>query len=398
MSIVIALRFHAAAILVACGCAAAWSAHAAEPTEAELKALERGLQQDAAALPAAPTATSLAVGQAGESTLNLSLILDAAAAGWSSAEPLEQGGHDPGRSGFNLQQLELHFDSNIDPYFRIDANLVFNPEGEFELEEAYGSTLALPGHFKMRAGQFNLPFGRLNPTHPHSWSFVDQAIAIGRFLGPDASRGVGAEVSWLAPLPWYVELFLASNRSAGPTFAGDSPVRDPTDVLYTAALKQFFAFGDDLGLLFGLSTQQGPDTTGGKARAAIYGGDVNLRWRPIDDPNRRSVTLQAEWLLRTRDSEGGSVLDDGAYVYLVAQLDPRWEVGIREEWLSGDPLDAEAPFRRRRHTAQATFYPTHFSRLRLQGQIDDAAWLPERIYGVMLALELIAGAHGAHRY
>lgn len=398
MSIVVGLRCRTVAVLIA-GCAASPSAHAAQPTEAELKALEQGLQQDAAAPPADPAAGSaVGPGPAGESTLNLSLILDTALAGWSTAEHLEQGGHDPNRSGFNLQQLELHFDSNVDPYFRIDANLVFNPEGEFELEEAYGSTLALPGHFTVRAGQFLTPFGRLNPTHPHAWSFVDQPIAIGKFLGPDGSRGPGAEVSWLAPLPWYAELFLASNQSAGPTFAKDLPVRDATDLLYTAALKQFFPFGDDWGLLFGLSTQQGPDTSGGKARASIYGGDVNLRWRPVDDPHRRSVTLQAEWILRKRSSVQGAVRDDGAYVYLVARLDPRWEIGVREEWLSGDPLDREAALLRRRHTAQATFYPTHFSRLRLQAQVDDAAWLPERIYGVMLALELIAGAHGAHAY
>jgi hypothetical protein len=118
----------------------------------------------------------------------------------------------------------------------------------------------------------------------------------------------------------------------------------------------------------------------------------------VSDPRRRSVTLQAETMLRVRDTPTGPVRDGGGYVQLVAALDPRWEVGVREERVQGDPLDPQALFRRSRHTAQVTFFPSHFSRLRLQGQVDAAAWLPERIWGVMLALEIVVGAHGAHAY
>lgn len=362
---------------------------AAQPSDSEAKALQQSLQQDALTAPIAPTPTDAPATALADSNPNLSLILDTAAAFWSTKEnsSLETGGHDPSRLGFNLQQLELHFDSNVDPYLRLDANLVFGRDG-FELEEAYASTLALPGRLKVRAGQFLTPFGRLNMTHPHAWSFVDQPLAIGEMLGPDGSRGLGAEVSWLAPLPWYCESFLAVNQPGPPIPAGNSDLRD---LFATAAIKQFWPLGDDWGLLFGLSTQQRPE------RPELYGVDLNLRWRPVDDPSRKSLTLQAEWIVRMRSWNDSGFHDSGGYVQLVAALDPRWEMGLREESLL-EQRGTVSDLRRRRHAAQVTFYPSHFSRLRLQGQLDDAAWLPQRIWGVLLALEIVAGAHGAHTY
>jgi hypothetical protein len=221
-----ALTGVAACLLLTCPLRAS----AQQPSDAEAKALEQSMQQDAQALAPSVTPTESQTPVLADSNPNLSMILDTAAAYWTSAHPLESGGHDPVHSGFNLQQLELYYDSNVDPYLRLDANLVFGRDG-FELEEAYASTLALPGRLKVRAGQFLTPFGRLNPMHPHSWSFVDQPLVQGRLFGPDGSRGLGTEVSWLAPLPWYLETFLAANQPAGPTFAQDHEVRDGTDLL-----------------------------------------------------------------------------------------------------------------------------------------------------------------------
>ncbi len=101
---------------------------------------------------------------------DISFILDFAMAWFSDAEPLQLGAHDPNQIGFTFQQLEAHIESRVDPYFDFQANLVFSLFG-VELEEAYAQTLALLGGFKLKMGQFLLPFGRMNPTHPHAWNF-----------------------------------------------------------------------------------------------------------------------------------------------------------------------------------------------------------------------------------
>jgi len=109
----------------------------------------------------------------------------------------------------------------VDPYFKAQANLLFqidsDGESNFELEEAYLTTVSLPANLQVKAGQFFTEFGRLNPSHPHTWAFVDQPLVNGRFFGADGLRNPGARASWLAPTPFYSELFLAVQNSSGET-------------------------------------------------------------------------------------------------------------------------------------------------------------------------------------
>src|SRR5258705_11124113 len=147
------------------------------------------------------------------------------AAGTSTARDIEGGtqlgGHDPKQRGFTVQNLEMTFDGKVDPYFRGQANIVLqlDPHGEttIEAEEAYLETMSLPFNLQVKAGQFFTEFGRLNATHPHTWDFVDQPLVNGRFLGEDGLRSAGARVSWLAPTPFYSELYLAIANSQGGT-------------------------------------------------------------------------------------------------------------------------------------------------------------------------------------
>jgi len=40
---------------------------------------------------------------------------------------------------------------------------------DVEVEEAFMQTTSLPFNLQLKAGQFFAAFGRLNPTHPHTW-------------------------------------------------------------------------------------------------------------------------------------------------------------------------------------------------------------------------------------
>ena len=78
-------------------------------------------------------------------------------------------------------------------------------------------TTSLPYNLQLKGGQFFAAFGRLNPTHPHTWDFADTPLVNGLFFGPDGLRGVGAQVSWTLPLPWYSQLIFASQNGRGST-------------------------------------------------------------------------------------------------------------------------------------------------------------------------------------
>ncbi|MBK8011842.1 MAG: zinc-regulated TonB-dependent outer membrane receptor [Deltaproteobacteria bacterium] len=335
----------------------------------------------------------------------ISLILDAAAA-YFDGEPMQLGGHDPNKTGFSLQQLELHMAGSVDPFFRLDANIVFALFG-VEVEEVYATTLALPYGLQARGGQFLTRFGRINATHPHAWSFVDQPLVIGKFFGSEGNRGLGAELSWLSPLPWYFEVSLSANNADGEccarSFLGadDFEVRGPLDLLYTTTIKQFFPFNDSWSLSLGLSGQFGPNASGYHNRTAIFGTDVYLRYRPVDSAERSALSLQAEGLYRRRQIPDGLLDDFGIYAQLVWNITPEWEVGGRFEHVSGvsdDPLDPDWTRPRRRTSLEATFYPSHFSRLRLQGSYDEPLFASQPVYVAMFSLEVMIGAHGAHSF
>lgn len=432
------------ALLCALGADAAWADEVPAPVEdqvvdletapplslEEAAAIEAALAADLATTQGPATAASPGAGTGGPSPMTttwqsvstnlaamnpaIAVILDAGLAWFSSDdEALQRGGHDPTSTGFFLQQVELSMGASVDPFFRFDSNIVFAQFG-VEVEEAYATTLGLPGSLQLRAGQFLTHFGRSNGTHPHSWSFVDQPLVLGTFFGGEGSRGLGAEMSWLAPLPWYAEVVASATEAGGEccarSFLGGAslPVRSPLDVVGTFAFKQFFPFSDDWSLAAGLSSQLGPNPTGPQNRTELYGVDLYLRWRPTADPGRQSVSLTAEALHRRRQVPDAVLTDGGLYAQAVWQFALQYEVGARIEAVSvsaDDPLGDNAGLTTR-SSVEAAFYPSHFSRLRWQAAFgtppESAAAFTTRIgdpvWSTFLALEVLVGAHGAHNF
>lgn len=337
---------------------------------------------------------------------DLSLILDGAAGWFSDEDHGQTGAHDPSRTGFTLQQLELSASAIVDPYFRFDANIVFGLFG-VEVEEAYGTTLGLPARLQARFGQFLHRFGRINPTHPHSWEFVDQPFAIGRVFGGEGGRGLGVELSWLTPLPWYVEtvgsVLQADGEPNARSFYGgnDLGVKEPGDLLYVTALKQFFPLSEDWSLFWGLSGAFGPNSTGRDNRTDVYGTDLYLKFRPITRQSFTIVALTMEALYRRREVPEGLLEDVSGYAQVFWKFAQRWGTAARYEFGSAatgdDPLDPEWNDARHRVSANLTFWPTEFSRLRLQGSRDMRTWT-DPVNAVFLAAELVTGAHGSHAF
>jgi len=60
-------------------------------------------------------------------------------------------------------------------------------------------------------------------------------------------------------------------------------------------------------------------------------------------------------------------------------------------------LEPEWVEERHRIAANVTYWPTEFSRLRLQGSRDLPEWRSP-VWAAFLAVELVTGAHGAHPF
>lgn len=385
---------------------------AAAPTETDsvFAELEQELSAPSGAAPGAKQARPAR----GTQSMNpdLALIADFAAAWFSDEAHRQTGGHDPTRTGFNLQSLELNARSVVDPYLRFDANLVFAEEG-VEIEEVYATTLGLPYGLQARFGQFLTRFGRINATHPHAWDFADQPFAIGRVFGGEGNRGLGVELSWLLPLPWYAELIGSATQADGEgsarSFYGDTDlgVESPVDLLYVTALEQFFDLSHDWSLLWGLSGAFGPNSTGPDNRTEVFGTDLYLKYRPITRTSYTSVGWQTELLYRRRQVPGEVLWDASGYSQIAVRFARRWGTAVRYEAgspaydrggdVATDPLDPDWTRFRHRVSANLTHWPSEFSRFRLQGS-RDMGGAGEPIWAAFLAAEVVVGAHGAHTF
>jgi len=385
------------------------------PTEEEdLGEIEAAIGADTAATTAAEPTPQSGAGAALRAALNpdLSFILDIAA-GWfwpGDGEPMQTGEHDPTGNGFTLQALEMAVTKSVDPYFKFDAQIVFSEEG-LDLEEAYATTMQLPYALQARAGRFLTKFGRINPTHPHQWDFVDQPFFIGKVFGAEGNAGAGAELSWLSPLPWFTDVIVSLNDSHGRSFLGEGaegeeppPIDEPTDLQATAIVEQFYELGPNWSLLTGLSYATAPNPLGTSTRTHVGGVDLYLKWRPITYASYQQVAIQTEWIARRRGAPGGGLVDVGGYAQVAWKYARRWQTGARWDYGSParvdgdiveDPLDPEWTDDRHRLTADWTFYPTEFSRLRAQGSVDLPAWA-DPIWAAFFSLEVSVGAHGAH--
>jgi len=363
------------------------------------------------------------------------LSLDVLAAVGTSTEPdvtaLELGGHDPNQRGFTIQNVELVVDGAVDPYFRGQANVVFfiGPDGEteVELEEAYATTTSLPRNLQVKAGQFFTEFGRLNPQHPHAWDFVDQPIVNGRFFGPDGLRSAGARVSWLMPAPFYSELFFTVQNARGETLASfgsregetlfgrpivGAGVGDLGDLLYVPRYTASFDLSSTQTLLAGASAAVGPNGTGPQGRTHIYGVDFFYKWKPVRaEKGFPFVKVQAEAMRRAFRASAIEMetetlprvifRDSGLYVQALWGFRTRWVAGARYERVYGSTGDAEPddPLHepRFRASANVSWFPTEYSKLRLQVNYDGRERSRDAT-SVWLQLEVLLGAHAAHKF
>jgi hypothetical protein len=415
------------------------------------KELEGALNADQKAPQPAPAAATAAAAAAapggppgpgplarGTQSLNpdLSAILDADA-GFQRRPFSFLNGDDPDLKaspgtralGLTAQEVELAFSAIVDPYFKGEVFLTIpNLEG-IEVEEAFATTTSLPLNFQVKGGSFRGAFGRQNGQHLHIQDFTRRPLINAAFLGSDGMRGPGVQVSWLAPLPFYLtvygEAFSLRDDTPSPTAGDIGPVapvesfgadgaRRPTAA---GEAKAFFPFGDEWSFYAGASIASGSSpgialagSTRGTGRDTILvGTDMYLKWKPANvSGGYSSVALQAETIFRHFTSGDGldSEWDGGMYAQIVAQVSRRWFLGVRGD-LIGLPTSSLTG-RTERAGVSLTFQASEFARVRAYGEYEHAetmaagALLPTVRPGdglaAVLQLEISIGAHGAHPF
>jgi len=370
-------------------------------------ALDRALADQGQLLPAeAPPGSAAESGALpGVAQKLLEISLDGQAAAGGSTVPdetlatLQGGGHDPRRRGFTFQQAEVSLVGAVDPYFTAEAHLLFSEHGA-ELEEAFLVSQALPHGLQLKGGYYLTEFGRLNPTHPHSWSWLDQPVVNTRLFGAEGMRGAGVRLAWLTPAPWYSELFLSVQNASGETmtsFLGEPgeaeetedhdhagkaadnrpavvlplprhgaeaaagagiggrplvehPVSGLGDLAWAMRGGNAWDLSSQVSAQLGLAGAWGPNGTGPEGRTGIYGLDWVMKWRPTVNRWRWPfLTWETELMFRDYRADAGElILEDGGHEELPAETLEDWGFysqllyGPRYPWAIGLRLEHAA--------------------------------------------------------
>jgi hypothetical protein len=271
-------------------------------------------------------------------------------------------------------------------------------------------------------------FGRQNNQHPHAWSFVDQPLVMNRMFGPDGLRSQGLRLSWLLPTSFYAEAMLTVANATGGTASSfrspDSPeihggvindrlVDRPSDLLIAPRLNTSFDLTETQTVVLGVSGAFGPNNSGPSARTQVYGVDGYWKWKPAAaQAGFPFLSLQSEAMWRRYDAEQRVSLADpaitlpseilrdrGAYAQVLWGIKPRIVAGLRGEFASGDAAAFVSELRRDRTriSPNFTWYPTEFSKIRMQYNYDDRKGIGTD-HSLWFQFEFLLGAHAAHKF
>jgi hypothetical protein len=224
----------------------------------------------------------------------------------------------------------------------------------------------------------------------------------------------------------------------------DRGFRHVDDLLFTPRFTTSFELTDAQTLLLGASGAFGPNNNGGggDTRTEIYGVDAYWKWKPVNhNGGFPFVSWQTEAMLRRYklgafdwDEDGDGAVSDGEVVNTATGLPASlrsetitdwgfysqvlygfrkgWVAGLRGDFVTGKRADYERlpltldgvalgrdPLReeRWRISPNLTWYPTEFSKLRLQYNYDHRRQQGED-HSIWLQFEFLLGAHASHKF
>lgn len=300
--------------------------------------------------------------------------------------------------GFNFNYAEVAMSSTVDPYFDAFAIFHLHPD-EFEIEEAFIRTRALPNGFRLKAGKFRSAFGRLNEKHQHSWHFDSQAIIYKALFGPDMISDPGVQLQWVAPTDTYFMLGAEAFQGSNDRSFGDTQNNN----LYVTYAKTSIDLSDELSMLTGVSYAQGKNNVNGSNPTKIYGFDLTTRYQL---GSYSAITWQSEYLKRDKDIKTRVDKQAGLYSELIYQYNNNYSMGLRYDAITKNETDLSTyagidTSGLKRYTAMVEYHPFPMSRIRLSYMHDKTKIINNQrkdINKVMLSINIAAGAHGAHNY
>jgi hypothetical protein len=245
-------------------------------------------------------------------------------AGWTN-DPSSPDKEDP---TLKLGEAEFVIDAPLNPYVKGWFTLSGGPDG-IGIEEAYASVFrGLPWGLGLKAGKYRLPFGKINPTHPHALPFIDPPRSVQSLLfGEEGFNETAVEVSDLLPTPGDWASTLTADLIEGKSFHAG---QEGTRLGGLGRWANDFLLGEKGALETGISGATGVDSLGPDTRTWLAGADVKAKFY-LEGASQ--LTLQAEGIFK-HSHVGGQAEDRmGIYAFGDYRYHTRWNGGfLLEQW------------------------------------------------------------------
>jgi hypothetical protein len=331
------------------------------------------------------------VPQQGQGPTNPRLLPDLSAVGDLIGDLSPDGSTQEDGTRFGVREVELAVQAAVDPYFRGDIFLGFSDLEKVAVEQAYLTATSLPWGLELRMGRFLMPLGKQNTTHRHDLHTIEYPYVLQRFLGEEGLKGTGLYASKVfSPFGFYQELIVTAVDRFGEPEEGLQPAEPPNKKLsglgYSARLRNYWDLSQSTNIewsgsiMTGLREQpvEGALTVNAaNARQTLFGTDVTLRWRPLQQGLYKSFILQGEFMRQdNRRPDAVTVLTpsgptpvvyagptsgfNAGYLFARWQTSRRMYLGARFDQLQ-DPEFAGATTRAA--SGYLEFFPSEFSKL-----------------------------------
>lgn len=311
---------------------------------------------------------------------------------------------------FNLNEVEVAFQSVVDPYVRADIFIGYHPAEEaVEIEEAYFTWLTMPLGLQTKIGKFRSNFCRFNLTHPPETGLADRPLAALNFLGEEGLASTGVSLSWLVPIPdLYLKVTgevttLWDEAPAFSTLETDSTgaeelaaSEEKEDLGYLGRLETYLDLSEAMNLTWGGSFATSINHPDEQIWTRLWGADLTFRWKNPKRVVYRSITWRTEALFNDREMPAGqeSVQSLAIFSHLDWQFAKRWHLGGRFDYSEFPEIKSLIE---KGGLGYISFTPSEFSFVSIQGRYikrsdgrDDTAGFVKLTFNI--------GPHGVHPF
>jgi hypothetical protein len=254
-------------------------------------------------------------------------------------------------NGLGLEEAELAFYSDVDPYSHLTMLFTIHPEiqdrtsdhavkeeWKFEPEELFMDSTIVP-NLTLKAGIFKSAFGKNATLHTHAYPLIDAPLVNSVLIGDEGLSDIGASAAYLIPAPWFLELTAQYLRGKGENAGFSSPYpNNPVGVFH---LKNLFDLNDSSTLELGGSLASGKNYLSDKTN--LYGADLTYKWRPVNGGMYTSFIIGSEFVVRNLGQGENIAIEKGRgfNVWTKYQFAQRWDLVYRYDHIKVEGSDSD---------------------------------------------------------